>query len=150
MRDDRRSLLALTRLAAVVEVKRAAAEAELLRAQAGQRIARASHEEALARVETAESDWLDHVSRPALSPELCGALAASFIAKEKEASQAGQRSARAAELTDGRRSEWQASDARSRSGKSRLRSLGRKVRHRLEEASLAETADLITFRWSLR
>jgi hypothetical protein len=137
----------MVRLASVQQVKTAAAEAALMSARAAENAARTAEEDALARTEAAQAEWGEHLSG-AFSPEFSRALAAHVIERETAASSASLRRERSAELAERRKEEWQASEARSRSGKISLHRLRRRVHRRAEEDRLAEIADRITFDWS--
>ncbi|HEX8263072.1 MAG TPA: hypothetical protein VF547_09385 [Allosphingosinicella sp.] len=147
---DRVKLPLMVRLASVQRVKKAAAEAALMSARSAEAAARTAEEEAQARTQAAQAEWGDHISGSAFSPEFSRALAARVIEGEKAASSASLRRERAAEITVRRKDDWQASEARSRSGDESLRQLRRRVRRRLEEDRLAEMSDRVTFDWSRR
>lgn len=145
---DRVKLPLMVKLASVQRVRKAAAEAALMSARAAERQARTAEEEATARTEAARSEWGEHLSGAAFSPEFSRALAARVIEREKTESGASLRHERSAELAGRRQEEWQVSDARARSGEISLNRLRRRVRRRTEEDRLAEIADRITFDWS--
>ena len=147
---DRAKLLLMARLASVQRVKKAAAEAALMSARLAEAQAFAAAEEAKARAEAAKGEWSGHISGGGFSPEFSGALAAQVIRRETEASNASLRRERTSEIAGRRESDWQLSEARSRSGEVSLRRLRRRVRRRAEEDRLAETADRTTFDWSRR
>ena len=147
---DRVKLPLMVRLASVQHIKKAAAEAALMSARAAEAQARTVEDEAKARTEAAQLEWSEHVSRGAFSPEFSRALAAQVIDGEKAASSASARRERATEIVGRRKDDWQASDARKRSGDASLRRLRRRVQQRAEEDRLAEMADRVTFDWSRR
>ena len=145
---DRVKLPLMVRLAAVQRVKTAAAEAALMSARAAETAARTVEEEATARTEAARREWGEHLSAGAFSPEFSRALAAFVVEREAAAASASLRRERSAEIAGRRQEEWQVSEARGRSGEISLHRLRRRVRRRLEEDRLAETADRITYDWS--
>ncbi len=145
---DKVKLPLMVKLASVQQVKTAAAEAALMSARSAETAARSAEEEAIARTEAARADWGEHLSGGAFSPEFSRALAARVIEHETAASGASLRRQRSAELAERRKDEWQASEARARSGEISLRRLRRRVRRRAEEDRLAAAADRITFDWS--
>jgi hypothetical protein len=145
---DKVKLPLMVRLASVQRVKTAAAEAALMAARSAENAARTAEEEAIARTEAARTDWGEHLSGGAFSPEFSRALAARLIERDTAASGASARRERSAELAERRQEEWQVSEARSRSGEISLHRLRRRVRRRTEEDRLAEMADRITFDWS--
>ena len=147
---DRIKLPLMVRLASVQRVRKAAAEAALMSARLAEAQALTAEEEAKARTDAAQLEWGEHISGGGFSPEFSGALAARVVEREQEASNASQRSERAAQNTARRQGDWQVSEARSRSGEESLRRLRRRVRRRLEEDRLAEAADRVTFDWSRR
>jgi hypothetical protein len=147
---DRVKLPLMTRLASVQRIKKIAAEAALMSARAAESQARSVEAEAKARTEAARAEWGEHIAGTAFSPEFSRALAARVIEGETAASGASRRRERAAEATARRQDDWQVSQARSRSGEDSLRRLQRRVRRRIEEDRLAETADRVTFDWSRR
>lgn len=147
---DRAKLPLMVRLASVQQVKKAAAEAALMAARAAETAARNAEEEARRRTEAARRDWDDHLAGAGFSPEFSRALAARVVERERAASSASTRREKATDVTVRRQEDWQASDARSRSGEASLRRLRRRVRQRAEEDRLAEVAERVTFDWSRR
>jgi hypothetical protein len=147
---DRNKLRLMTRLASVQRVGKAAAEAALMAARAAEAQALAEREEAEGRSESARSDWAEHVSGSGFSPEFSGALAARAVERDLSAAQARGRAERSAETAARRLSDFQASEARSRSGEDEVRRMKRRVGARIEEGRLAEMADRVTFDWIRR
>jgi hypothetical protein len=147
---DRVKLPLMVRLASVQRIKKVAAEAALMSARAAEVQARTAEEEAKAQTVAARTEWDEHISGTAFSPEFSRALAARVVEGETSASGASRRRERASETTVRRQDDWQVSQARSRSGEDSLRRLQRRVRRRIEEDRLAETADRVTFDWSRR
>jgi hypothetical protein len=145
---DKVKLPLMVKLASVQRIKTAAAEAALMSARAAEKAARTAEEDAMARTDAARADWGEHISSGRFSPEFSRALAARVIERETAASGASLRRERSAELAERRQEEWQTSEARTRSGDISLRRLRRRVRRRIDEDRLAETADRITFDWS--
>lgn len=132
----------------IQRVKRVAAKVALATAKAAEQTAREEEAAARDRSSAAFDDWRIYLAKPGFSPELSQSLSLQLIEREHEAGIAVTGTRLAVDQHVRSERDWQRAEAQVRSSEIAFRKLTRKVRRRVEEESLARSADLITYVWS--
>lgn len=127
--------------------KRLAADIAVAAAAAAEQEAAAAQRDAEAQSSEAQQEWAEHVAVASFSPEYARALGARLISREERSRRTTLVRQHKAELHEERRQEWRQSDAHARQSQETVRKLRREVRHRREEADLADLSDRATQEW---